>query len=109
MNSLAELEQQIIEAFGGVESGDLRYQHRGLGTDDLPKLAITERCYTEATRRAYGEWGATRSYSWGGADGRVEASRAVAYIRKFVAKNGRVKVALVSPRGGRRFALVVSS
>lgn len=71
-----------------------------LGSDDWPRLHLTERTYTEAHRRAYGEWGAEREVRWelGRRDepfsSAAIAMRTAKFVEAFVRRNGRVQLTL---------------
>lgn len=102
--TVAELAFWLATAWNNVvdPAAALRADSRGDDLSGCPKLSLAERTYTPATEAAYGSWGTSREVRWEWHDGKVGIQgmcRLTAeYIAAFVAKNGRVAIALRSSR-----------
>lgn len=98
--SVAEIAAWLLPAFERVDLDDMVTASRHGATDDAPHLSLTERTYTAAQERAYGEWGCERSVNWEiGKPGEpfsagLAARRAAEFVASFVRRNGRVKLVL---------------
>lgn len=97
----ADIAAWILPAFAGVDIDDVLTAMRdGLGSDDCPYLSLTERTYTAAFARAYGDWGCEREINWefgkrGEAfDAARTAMRAAEFVLAFVRRNGRVRLSI---------------
>ena len=108
----AEIEEWVARAWMGVRAADAAARDSeadDLGSDDVPRLSLTEVTRSDEHRRMYGEWGAEREVRWeprgDGADGM--ARRAAAFVAAFVARNERVQLAIRAPRGGETRRCVV--
>lgn len=91
--SAAEIAAWLLPAFERVDLDDMMTERRHGATDDVPHLSLTERTYTAAQERAYGEWGCERSVVWEiGKPGEPfsaerAAHRAAEFVAAFVRRN----------------------